>query len=254
MESSWVESYYEALQFLYWEPQHIGRKKHGGAEFDTSEKVKKHLRRMEVTLNHNINQFFLLAPASLRNDLFRQLFDCSFHRPFIMYGGSVDDELKLINAMQPDFLFASDTEVVSLEMKVGAKSSVSQVLKYALLGLAVEMQVGAPRKHYLAVLGAGEFSNQWQEQFSSVAELRHAITNADLPSFLSKRPVRFREHQRRFNEIVASLDLAFVNYSGLAAFLRGVAPPDSDTTLGAEVYRKLVSGLLGEFKTRQLAA
>ena len=253
MEANWLDSYYEALEFFYWEPQHIGRKKHVSAEFNTLEKVTKHLRRIEVTLNHNISQFFLLAPAALRNDLFKELFARPFDHPFIMHGRGVDAEFELVNSMQPDFLFTSDTELVSLEMKVGAKSSVSQVLKYALLGLAVEMRVGAPRHHYLAFLGAGEFANQWQEQYASVDDLRHDIASTALASFLHKQPIRFREHQSRFIEIVENLHLAFINYPRFAAFLRGATPLKSDTSPGAAVYRKLISGLLGEFSRRQLA-
>ena len=70
MEANWLDSYYEALEFFYWEPQHIGRKKNVDSEFNTIEKVVKHLRRIEVTLNHNINQFLILAPAALRACLF----------------------------------------------------------------------------------------------------------------------------------------------------------------------------------------
>lgn len=253
MEANWIDSYYEALEFFYWEPQHIGRKKHVSAEFDTIDKVTAHLRRMEVTLNHNINQFFLLAPTALRNGLFEELFSRTFDHSFLLHGRGVDAQFQLVNSVQPDVLFASDTELVSLEMKVGAKSSVSQVLKYALLGLAVEMCVGSTRHHYLAFLGTGEFANQWQERFPSVAELRRAIANTDLGAFLNRQPIRFRQHQKRFNEIVENLHLAFINYPGLAAFLRSAAPPNSDESPSAEVYRKLISGLLGELNRRQLA-
>ena len=253
MESDWVGSYYEALEFFYWEPQHIGRKKHISAEFDTLDKVKRHFHRMEVTLNHNLNQFFLLAPSFLRNELFAELFHHPFSRPFAMWGNGVNIEFTLEDATQPDFLFTSDAEVVSLEMKVGAKCNVSQVLKYALLGLAVELRFCETRRHHLALLGVGDFSNQWQERFASEAELRFAITDTDLGAFLSTRPVRFHGHERRFGEIVASLDVAFINYPALAAFLRGASPPNSDQSAGAEVYRKLIAGMLGELSRRQLA-
>lgn len=160
MEANWIDSYYEALEFFYWEPQHIGRKKHISAEFDTIDKVTAHLRRMEVTLNHNVNQFFLLAPTTLRNDLFQELFSHTFHHSFLLHGRGVDAQFQLVNSVQPDVLFASDAELVSLEMKVGAKSSVSQVLKYALLGMAVELCVGSARHHYLAFLTNGKSGSQ----------------------------------------------------------------------------------------------
>jgi len=81
---------------------------------------------MEVTLNHNIRQFFLLAPDILRKRLFEKLFGRPFCGAFVMHGPGLDTEFALGNCMQPDFLFTSEAEVVSLEMKVKAKCSVDQ--------------------------------------------------------------------------------------------------------------------------------
>lgn len=170
-----------------------------------------------------------------------------------MHGRGVDTEFALEKAMQPDFLFVSDAEVVSLEMKVNAKSSVSQVLKYALLGLAVELHVGGPRRHHLAFLGRGEFADLWHERFASAVELRLAIARTDLGSFLRTQPGRFSERARRFSEIVSSLDLGFISYPLLASFLRDAAPPDDDHAEAAEVYRRLIGGVLEELRRRQLA-
>jgi len=39
MESTWLDSYDEAVEFFYWEPQHIGRKKYAGT------KTNRHVRR-----------------------------------------------------------------------------------------------------------------------------------------------------------------------------------------------------------------
>jgi hypothetical protein len=41
--------------------------------------VQKHLREMEVTLNHKIKQFFYLAPDDLPKQLFKAVFS---DRPF----------------------------------------------------------------------------------------------------------------------------------------------------------------------------
>ena len=78
MIPNWLDSYYEALEFFYWEPQHLGLKKNVSNELDTIEKVEKHLRKMEVTLNHNTNQFLLLAPVALRTRLFQECFNRTF--------------------------------------------------------------------------------------------------------------------------------------------------------------------------------
>jgi len=253
MESGWVDSFYEALEFFYWEPQHLGRKKYDKAEFNSLPLVQKHLRKMEVTLNQNLHQFFLLAPSSLRNKLFGSLFGQPLHEPFKLEGRDVDAKFNLQNSTQPDLVFISDTNLVSIEMKVGAKSSLTQVLKYALLGLAVEVQQGSVRNHHLALLGTGSFAAQWKEPITSMTELRDSLAQADLESFLKKQPAHLRPYSFRFSEIVSSLSFCFITYEELTDHLMRDAPISSDTSPGAEVYRKLISGLIAELKFRQLA-
>ena len=254
IEGTWLQSYYEALQFFYWEPQHLGRKKYATAEFNTAEKVARHLGKMEVTLNHNLSQFFLLAPNRLRLDLFSRLFGQSFENGFVLHGRGVDTTFELANSTQPDLMFTSDEALVSIEMKIGAKSSVTQVLKYALLSLAVELRAGAPKRNYLAFLGRGTFSEQWQERFASPLELRAAVGAEDAVSFLAKCPSKFRSHSERFSSIVSELALSFMNYHDVADFLRQEIPPPVDSSDGAQVYAKLLNGLLAELQSRGLAA
>ncbi len=167
MNSNWLDSYYDALEFFYWEPQHIGRKKNIAGEFNTIEKVTKHLRKIEITLNHNINQFLLLAPKSLHRCIFATFFEKDFDSPFDMHGRGIDAHFELIGAMQPDFLFISNNEVLSIEMKVAAKSSIDQILKYALLGLAIEIKEDSCKDHYLGFLGAGDFQKPMEGEIQN---------------------------------------------------------------------------------------
>jgi|SRR5882672_188910 len=252
MEPTWIDSFYEALEFFYWKPQHIGRRKYADADFDTVDKVKDHLRRMEVTLNQNLHQFFLLAPQKIRRDLLSTLFERRFDHAFVMYGRGVDSEFELMSSMQPDLLFISDMEVAAVEMKVGAKCSVEQVLKYALLGLAVEMRVNEKREHHLVLLGSGNLANQWAERFASIEAVKLGVTSADSGSFLQAMPARFRDHEGRFKRIVGELRLAYMSYGSLAEFLRHAMPPATDQSAGAEVFRNLISGVLEEFEVRKL--
>ena len=253
MEPSWLETYYTALEFFYWEPQHLGRKKIPDAKLDSLDKVAKRLRELEVTLNHNLDQFLRLAPNDLRSALFGNVFGRRFLQPFHMHGRDIDRDFELVDAMQPDFLFESDADVVSIEMKIHAKSSVSQVLKYALLGLAVEMKRQAPRQHSLLMLGSGSFAGLWNEHFPNVTELRNAVVGADLHAFLQGRPARFQPYIERFTRIVQELHVEWLSYRQLADLLRAAYPPDGDASRGAEVYRKLITGMLTELSVRQLA-
>ena len=252
MQNSWIDEYYDSLEFFYWEPQHLGKKKHDNAEFKSLKHVRKHIRNMEVTLNHNIQQFFSLAPFDLRNNLFLQFFNRDIPGTFALDERNVDKKYNLVNSTQPDILFTSPNTTVSIEMKVGAKSTVTQVLKYVLLGLAIELIDGVKRTHYLGVLGPGTFTRQWKEAFAFPEDLRVALNSADAQKFLDKQPVHFRSHKERFAEILSGLVIGFQDYEKFAEVLLKGSPNPEDKTNGAEVYRNLISGLVGELKYRKL--
>jgi hypothetical protein len=207
---------------------------------------------MEVTLNHNIKQFFLLAPAAFRNNLFEKVFGRQFKKTFEMQGREVDEEFTLANCMQPDFLFISEAEVVSIEMKIKSKCSIDQVLKYALLGRAVEIQQKKEMEHYLALLGSGNITNQFPKGFNSIPELTLVIKNKPLDSFLHNKPEIFRQGEQRLQEIVNGMHVQFLNYKELTDILKGATPEQTDQSAGAEVYRNLINGLCHEISRRKL--
>jgi hypothetical protein len=249
----WTGSYYEALEFFYWEPQHLGRKKYANTTLTSVDKVREHLHRMEVTLNHNLHQFLLLAPTTLMTRILRVAFGLTYKGPFTLHGRNVDAEFRLQNSVQPDLLLTTEDNAISVELKLGAKCSVSQVLKYALLGLAVELHRGHRIDHALLLMGRGEFRRQWYEQLSSCADLQAEIVSADLAGFMSRQPVHFREHSGRFAEIVRSLRLAYLDYERFAAVLREAFPREDEQSEGAEAYRNLLSGMIHELRRRTLA-
>ena len=252
MEATWIESYYQALEFFYWEPQHLGRKKHIDSKFNSLKKVQSHLRAMEVTLNHNLNLFFLLAPGSVRAQLFNRLFGRAFAGEHRLHGRGVGEAYGMAGSTQPDFFFTSDYNVVAIEMKIAAKSSISQVLKYVLLGLAEELESGRQKVHHLGFLGNCDFASQWKERFRDPAELKKAASQANLASFLSRHPSHLRAHLPRFAEILETLHIGFSTYTDFASFLEASQPSASDESDGASVYRKLIQGVVGEFKHRAL--
>ena len=252
MEPDWTASYYEALEFFSREPQHIGCKTHAGDEIETLAKVTQHLHHIEATLDQNLRQFFLLAPTLLRNELFASLFTRRFSHPLTLLSSSVESEFTLEVAMQPDLLFVSDIEAVVMAITLERTWSLTQVLEYALMTLALELHLGAPRRHCLALVGAGDFPSQWKGQYASVTELKIALDNKDPALFLRTRADRLRKHEDRFMEIVASLDMAFLSFADFATSLREAAPSDTDVSPGAEVYRNLIAGILAEFDRRRL--
>lgn len=254
-EPSWLETYYTALEFFYWEPQHLGRIKDPRTQLDSIAKVAARLRGLEVTLNHNLDQFFRLAPSALRNRLFETAFRETLSSPFTMHGHNANQEFRLQNFTQPDFLFESAAEVVSVEMKIKAKCSIDQVLKYALLGLAVEHERKAQRNHFLLLLGKGRFADLWHGKFEHVESLKAALENAATEVILSKAPEHLRNSKGDFHRIVAGLRVAWMTYADLIKFINSTLPAEDDSSPFAEVYRKLVGAVAEEIvATRKLAS
>lgn len=252
-EDSWVDRYYEALDFLYREPQNLGRAKSPNSKLNTLVKVQVRLRSMEVTLNHLLQQFLSLAPSSLRG----RLFECGLGEPITgdlaMSGWDVDREYKLQNSNQPDFLFTTNDETFSLEMKIEAKSGCQQVLKYALLGLAVEhARDNRPMRHSVLFLGKGDFRDLWRKKgrYSSIDALKLVLETEKL-SFLSGQPEHLRTQESRYFEIVSTLSVGFLSYDSLAALLAAEID-QADGSAGSQVYRKLLDGMLDELDRRRL--
>lgn len=253
MTNTWVDSYYESLEFFYWEPQHIGCKKHANAGFNTFAKVRQHLHNMEVTLNQTLHQFLALAPRAFRNEFLGLCTGTVVDGSFVIELRDVDERFKLMNAVQPDLIFVSTNSTVAIEMKIGARSSVTQVQKYVLLGLAIEQVEGRKEKHSLGLLGKGQFTAQFKEGFNTLADLRSALHSADHGEFLSKQPPHLRERSQRFSEIASALEIGFASYDQLAQMLDASLANLSDTTAATEVYQNLLRGMLSELRIRSLA-
>ena len=145
MEGHWTRGYFDALEFFFWEPQHLGKKKNVESEYDSLAQVLEHLHRIEVTLTHHTDLFLRLAPKSMRNELFRFLFGHTFADPYRYHGRGVETAYGMDNMSQPDLYFTSPSTVVAIELKIQAKTSIDQLSKYALLGLAEELECGYQR-------------------------------------------------------------------------------------------------------------
>jgi hypothetical protein len=166
-------------------------------------------------------------------------------------------EFELLNTNQPDFLFTSDSATVSLEMKVDAKTCVEQVMKYALLHLAVERVRNRQMQHSLIFLGKGAFPNLWKtsELYASPADLRLDLSSGAFMErttvFLNTTPGRFRESVNSYSEILASLSIGYLTYDAFADVLKRERAA-CGTSVDSQVYRNLIEGMLRELHRRSL--
>jgi hypothetical protein len=247
---TWPMTVMKLLEFFFWEPQHLDRSRKANAKPKGVTWVMDRVGKLEVTLNQSLTLFFVLAPARLRNRLFEVVLRRSFDGNFEIYGSGIEASLGLPDGPQPDFMFASPDDVVFIEMKIEAKSSIDQVLKYALLGLAQELRSAQPKSHHLVFLVPGAFELLWQERFTEPDALRRTLTEADQRAFLARNAKRLVAYASRFQEIVENLELSSLTYSELANFLNSQAP--NGQSEAEMVYRQLIDGMVGELRRRGL--
>jgi hypothetical protein len=257
-EESWVGPYYETLDFFYWEPQHLGRKKHVGMPSVPLAKVRDCVGRIEVTLNLLLKQFLSLAPRQLRNQLFEKALGHAPVGDFVMAGRDVGSgwKCKVGEHVQPDFFFIGESSSIALEMKIGAKTSLDQVMKYGLLALGLEQAQEKEMKHSLIYLGGRKFFDLWKsdERFDTPEALRNTLANVAFreksTKFLNGK-LLFEGLRERFAEIISSLQIGFLNYNDFAEIL-GKETQSLDVSVDSRVYQNLIRGMMAELKRRGL--
>jgi hypothetical protein len=251
-ESSWVRRYFDAIIFFYLEPQHLGRIKNPKAIVQNEKQALKRLEKIEVTLNHSLNQFFSIAPISYRREFFETVFRKPFDLDLFFHGFGVETTYGLPDSVQADFLFTSSNAVASIEMKIDAKTSSDQVLKYCLLGLAHERDTGIEKKHFLMLLAPVSSRSLWKEGYASVSAAKDAIAQHDLDAFIRKHPSWVSECLPRLRQIVEGIELQQISYRDLSKIFNEKQPSPADTSPGAEVLRRLIGGFLRELRDRGL--
>ena len=149
--NKWTSEYYDVMEFYYWEPQHLGKIKNPKSRYNNQFKSLEHIRNMEVSLNHMFNVFFRLTPSKFVSDLLSTTCNVVADSKLSMQGRY--DVRKFSKMVQPDLLFVSDNINFSIEMKIGAKSSLEQVYKYALLHWLEQQHSGRKRQSVLLYIG-----------------------------------------------------------------------------------------------------
>jgi hypothetical protein len=254
-EKTWVEHYYDALTFFYWEPQHLGRKKDVGARLSSETLVLKRLHSMEVTLNQIINQFLSLAPTSLRNLLFEQALGRPILGEFALSGRDFDKERPNWDTCQPDFQFISADagSAIFIEMKVESHSRIEQVLKYAARALSNEQAQGQEMQSTLIFLGKNSFKAMWPRStgITSVEELHPALLQIQ-DAFGDLRLKKADHLKGRFAEILSGMRFGFLSYEDFYKVL--VAERELAIVKGSLLYVRLLDGMLKELRQRKLVA
>lgn len=251
--SSWNKEYYDIMNFYYWEPQHLGRIKNHSSKIQSIRDALSHIAKMEVSLNHQFNLFFQLFPSGLLNDLFNKIDHRYINKDKLSYQ-SIEDisVLNLNDSTQPDVFFKSKTDLVAIEFKLSTKSSIEQLLKYAILFNFSELYHERKFKYYLIYVGCNNFNTIFKEKFPTIDLVQPALQIAHIPDTTKRGDINLMPHKEKIIKIAKDMNLSFVNYQGLYNILEDFIKSIDSNNPFSETITKLLSGMNNELIFRKL--
>jgi hypothetical protein len=250
--SSWVDEYYETFELLFWEPQHIGRRKNPLTRLRGPREVLARARRLEVTLNQQLSTMLSLLPERWVEGLLEFLTGRK-PGPEIALGSAETRERQVVhgNVTQPDVACYGEGEVLAVEMKVDARCDLDQVRKYLLLAALEGAESPADTRFGLGFLGRGDCRSFFREGFADVEAVRAAVLAQPMPATLGTMATA--THADAMREIAAGCSLQYRSYAELDAHLGGRCAGLDPADPGAETLLSLVRGFRGALEARGLA-
>jgi len=246
----WNSEYYEILDFIYWEPQHLGKVKAAECRFKNGHEALSHVKDMEVSLNHILSIFFRLVP----NDYVLGLQKVAF-------GNSFNDEYRLIGCFelrkylpndptQPDLFMMSDTNCFSIELKTKSKTTVEQTVKYALLHRYHQFKLNRHLGSYLLYITPKSFNKAWKEKIDSIEELTQAINGFDFEAILKKTNLIEIVSPSELKEAALTTHVAHVSYKQLLQYSKEYHDSIDVNERYSSTVKNLVYGVISELELR----
>lgn len=248
----WNNSYYAALETYLWKPQYLRNesKDKGESKKRRVDEIIASIKDLEEPLNHVLNVFFSLAPSSLiarivgssaADETFR-----SIH--FSELRDAADSKVLYSKLCQPDAFFLGTKLRACIELKVGAKLDVQQVIKYAALMRLYARDLSVPNR--LILLGPKTFRDLWgRSSIDSEEKLREAIGSFESEK-LERRLQKFESSLDEGKHFANSLKLQFMSIAEFTDILSSELASLDVCSPGEEVYAKLLSGMLDELQRR----
>jgi hypothetical protein len=248
--SSWNDEYYDIIDFYYWEPQHLGKKKYDNSKYANVLEVISHLRKIEVPLNHIFNIFFRLAPNDFTLKLLSHCYGISIKDEFDFQGNKEWKEYVPNELTQPDIFLSGKNTNFAVELKVGSKSTLEQVAKYLILNRLNNSHFGTDKKFFLLYLSPVKFNRLWKQDFSTTAELKQEFKSREFRSLRKKaKHVTSLDFESAL-ESIDSTQLCSITYSELLHFTTAYRNSIDTDIPFSETVISLCSGLIKELSYR----
>ena len=245
----WPQFLYDLYEWCFWEPRRIGRlpdpESKGFAHYAGR------LRATDEPLNHILRLFMALAPDEVAPRLAEAAGLTAMQDHYALRGRDFLLRYDLpVNSTQPDFVFDGQHSVLSVEMKLAARTDAVQLAKYLWLHSRIEAGSTTPRRHAMIYLGPADFASLWPDRqaLSPAARLAQAIEA--LPTRIGRE--RVAVEREPVERIARHFALGFLSYRDLDEVLTGMRADISGTGWEASAARSLVDGLRAELDQRGL--
>lgn len=249
----WTSEYYDVMEFYFWEPQHLGKSKNSNSQYTNEKDVLDHIQNMEVSLNHMFNVFFRLIPTKFVNLVISNFCDLNMNDTFTLQG--THDVSKFSGLVQPDLLFNSNKSNFSIEMKIGSKSSLEQVYKYALLHWLEQKHSNTKKKSILLYIGKGDFKSLWTKKYLNTDELIQSAIEFDIEHLKGKasRTENININWDEVRNVLLETRIGYCSYTEFASILTNYKKQIPSNIECSETLEKLIGGLYCELTRRGLA-
>jgi hypothetical protein len=278
---SWTLQYWDALDNIYWYPEHIGLKSIPQRFWTKSDKAVsiprdmvnpngplyrrlrpseeywKIIKRQEEIFNHMFSLTFAVLPGDVISEVLS---------PFIQakpdsYYELVNRELMKRygwegrgNLTQPDSFFVSNQSIVAIELKFNAVAELNQLAKYLMLFVGETLRnKNQPSLDLIYVFNkapAESFKKKIKRDFQAVDSsmcdiLVESLKNHAVSDIIKTHESEFRDYLNRVNiNCITWKDF----YDRLEAYSDGLSQGKGDRTL-----KRLINGLMTELVEHPLS-
>jgi hypothetical protein len=152
------------------------------------------------------------------------------------------------NTTQPDFFAVGLKHTFAIELKLGAKSDLRQVLLYLALAALHEEKVGQEQQHFLLLLTPTRtFSEVWEEAFTDKSEFKKAFALAALNAaeHVPKQAHLFRQFD--LLSLIPRFGVAHMTFTDFAFALDALRPRELNSSAD-EVLEKLLGDAASEIR------
>ena len=253
MHSTWNNEYYENLEFYYWEPQHLGKKKDPDSSVKSLTESVAKLRKMEVSLNHIFNMFFRLCPSVITDHILWKITGYKQLGDVIYQPRQNNQELYGKNVTQADMMLLDDSSVVAIEMKLDSKTSLEQLVKYAML-FAFEKEISGKDKNlHLIYLTKCEFPRMFKEKIVDMDDLTSKFDTTLIPDKTKSGNVELHGIKNEIVDVLKKMNICFITYTEFYNIIREIKDGIDTTERYSDMLISLTDGMLNELESRNLA-